>query len=161
MANPMLSIGDLARRTGLTVSAIRFYEARGLIQPERTSGNQRRFRRSDIRRLSFILIVQKLGFSLTEIEAALACLPQDRAPSRAEWAVLAEAIQQALSERAAVLQRTQALLDACIGCGCLSLDACGLYNPQDRAGDAGPGPQYVLGGGSPALAPSASDLGNE
>src|SRR3954470_21273690 len=117
----LLAIGELAARTGLSVSAIRFYEARGLVQAHRTSGNQRRFLRSDIRRLSFALIVQKLGFSLSEIETALAGLPQGRAPTKADWAAMAEAIRESLEDRIVMLERTRDLLDGCIGCGCLSL----------------------------------------
>ena len=144
-----LTIGDLARRTGLSVSAIRFYEQRGLLRGWRTSGNQRRFHRSDIRRLSFAVIVQKLGFSLTEIEAALSGLPQGRAPTKADWAAMAEAIRGSLDARILMLERTRDLLDGCIGCGCLSLERCSLYNPADRAGQAGPGPRYVIGEGPP------------
>ena len=144
-----LTIGDLARRTGLSVSAIRFYEQRGLLRGWRTSGNQRRFHRSDIRRLSFAVIVQKLGFTLAEIEAALAGLPQGRAPTRADWAAMAETIRVSLEARILMLERTRDLLDGCIGCGCLSLERCSLYNPADRAGQAGPGPRYVIGEGPP------------
>src|SRR5881394_3135073 len=106
-----LTIGDLARRTGLSVSAIRFYEQRGLLRGWRTSGNQRRFHRSDIRRLSFAVIVQKLGFTLAEIEAALAGLPQGRAPTRADWAAMAETIRESLEARILMLERTRDLLD--------------------------------------------------
>jgi MerR family redox-sensitive transcriptional activator SoxR len=144
-----LTIGDLARRTGLSVSAIRFYEQRGLLRGWRTSGNQRRFHRSDIRRLSFAVIVQKLGFTLAEIETALASLPQGRAPTKADWAAMAETIRESLEARILMLERTRDLLDGCIGCGCLSLERCSLYNPADRAGEAGPGPRYVIGEGPP------------
>ena len=146
-----LTIGELARRTGLSVSAIRFYEARGLVRALRTSGNQRRFHRSDIRRLSFALIVQKLGFSLGEIETALSALPQGRAPTKADWAAMAETIRESLEARILMLERTRDLLDGCIGCGCLSLANCSLYNPQDHAGEAGPGPRYVIGEGPPQI----------
>lgn len=145
MPGATLSIGELAQRTGLTVSAIRFYEARGLVQSMRSTGNQRRFSRSDVRRLSFILIVQKLGFTLSEIEQALSCLPEGAAPSRADWAAVARGIQSALDERILMMQRTQRLLATCIGCGCLSLDTCRLYNPDDQAGAKGPGPRFILG----------------
>jgi MerR family redox-sensitive transcriptional activator SoxR len=141
-----LTIGDLARRTGLSVSAIRFYESRGLVRAIRTGGNQRRFLRADIRRLSFALIAQQLGLTLGQIEAELATLPQGRAPSRADWARISERIRGVLDQKIAMLERTRDKLDGCIGCGCLSLDTCALYNPDDRAGRAGPGPRFVIGG---------------
>jgi MerR family redox-sensitive transcriptional activator SoxR len=141
-----LTIGDLARRTGLSVSAIRFYESRGLVRAIRTGGNQRRFLRADIRRLSFALIAQQLGLTLGQIEAQLATLPQGRAPSRADWARISERIRGVLDQKIAMLERTRDKLDGCIGCGCLSLDTCALYNPDDRAGRAGPGPRFVIGG---------------
>jgi MerR family redox-sensitive transcriptional activator SoxR len=144
-AAALLTIGDLARRTGLSVSAIRFYEARGLVSPIRTSGNQRRFLRSDIRRLSFALIAQRIGLSLGEIEAELRALPQGRAPTLKDWERLSVRMKARLDERIAILERTRDKLAGCIGCGCLSLDRCALYNSDDRAGRLGPGPRYVLG----------------
>ena len=143
--NDLLPIGELARRTGLAVSAIRFYEAKGLVQAMRTMGNQRRFLRSDIRRLSFILIAQKLGLGLVEIEAELARLPQGRTPTLGDWQRLSRSMRTQLDARIALLNRTRRKLDECIGCGCLSLQRCALYNRDDRAGAAGPGPRYVLG----------------
>jgi len=140
-----LSIGQLARRTGLSVSAIRYYEARGLVRPTRGSGNQRRFLRADIRRLSFALIAQQLGLSLAEIEAELSALPREQAPTLADWRAIGARMRGALAARIAMLQRTHELLDGCIGCGCLSLDRCALYNPNDRAAKAGPGPRFLLG----------------
>jgi MerR family redox-sensitive transcriptional activator SoxR len=140
-----MSIGELARRTGLSVSAIRFYEARGLVTATRGASNQRRFMRSDIRRLSFALIAQKLGLTLFEIESELSTLPRGQAPTPAEWRGIAERMRGALAAKIAMLQATQALLDGCIGCGCLSLDYCALYNPGDRAARAGPGPRFLLG----------------
>jgi MerR family redox-sensitive transcriptional activator SoxR len=142
---PFLTIGELAGRTGLSVSAIRFYEAHGLVSPVRTSGNQRRFPRSDIRRLSFALIAQQLGLSLTEIEAQLATLPQGRTPTREDWQEISERVKVVLDARIAILERTRELLGACIGCGCLSLDRCALYNPGDRASRAGAGPRFLMG----------------
>ncbi len=142
---PLLSIGELAHRTGLSVSAIRFYEQRGLVSPVRTKGNQRRFPRSDIRRLSFALIAQQLGLTLAEIEAELATLPQGRPPTREDWQAISERVRAALDARIAMLERTRELLGACIGCGCLSLDRCALYNPGDRAARAGAGPRFLLG----------------
>jgi MerR family transcriptional regulator, redox-sensitive transcriptional activator SoxR len=146
MAPPaLLSIGDLARRTGLSVSAIRFYEQRGLVRAIRTSGNQRRFARSDIRRLSFALIAQRLGLSLGQIEAELATLPAGRSPTREDWQAVSRRIRGVLDEKIALLEQTRDRLDGCIGCGCLSLDRCALYNPDDRAARAGPGPRFLLG----------------
>ncbi len=141
----LLSIGELARRTGLSVSAIRFYEARGLLTAIRTSGNQRRFPRADIRRLSFALIAQQLGLTLAEISAELATLPQGRAPTQADWQAISVHIRGALQRRIGMLERTRDRLDGCIGCGCLSLDRCALYNPGDRAASAGAGPRFLLG----------------
>lgn len=140
-----LSIGDLARRVGLSVSAIRFYESRGLVRAIRSGGNQRRFMRSDIRRLSFALIAQRLGLTLAEIEAELAMLPLDQAPSTQDWRGISERMRGALEAKIAMLERTRDLLDGCIGCGCLSLERCALYNPGDRAGRAGAGPRFLLG----------------
>ncbi len=141
----LLPIGELARRTGLAVSAIRFYEQRGLIAAWRTAGNQRRFLRADIRRLSFILIAQKLGLALTEIEAELATLPLGRTPTRSDWQRISKSMRAQIDAKIALLTLTRTKLDECIGCGCLSLQRCRLYNRDDRAGAAGPGPRYVLG----------------
>jgi MerR family redox-sensitive transcriptional activator SoxR len=141
----MLTIGELARRTGLSVSAIRFYEERGLVSAIRTSGNQRRFLRSDIRRLSFALIAQRLGLSLADIQAALATLPNGRAPTQEDWAQMSKGMRSRLDEQIAMLERMRERLDGCIGCGCLSLDRCAIYNPEDRAAGAGPGPRFLLG----------------
>ena len=141
----LLSIGDLARRTGMSVSAIRFYESRGLVSAIRTGGNQRRFPRSDIRRLSFALIAQQLGLTLTEIEAVLAGLPQGRTPTRQDWQAISAQLRGALDARIAMLIDTRDKLDGCIGCGCLSLDRCALYNPGDRAARAGSGPRFLMG----------------
>jgi MerR family redox-sensitive transcriptional activator SoxR len=141
----LLTIGELARRTGVSISAIRFYESKGLLDPIRSSGNQRRYLRSDIRRLSFALIAQKLGLSVREIEAELAQLPLARAPTQSDWQAVSERIRDRLDARIALLQRTRDRLDGCIGCGCLSLERCALYNPDDVAAAAGPGPRYLLG----------------
>jgi MerR family redox-sensitive transcriptional activator SoxR len=157
MTDPaLLSIGELARRTGLSVSAIRFYEARGLLGAERTAGNQRRFPRSDIRRLSFALIAQKLGLSLAEIAAELSTLPRGRPPTREDWRAISRRVRGAIEARIAMLERTRDLLDGCIGCGCLSLDRCALYNPGDQAGRAGPGPRFLMGDPAPPRPPSPS-----
>ncbi len=142
--NINLAIGDLAKRTGMSVSAIRFYEEKGLIQPFRTAGRQRRYMRSDIRRLSFILIAQKLGLSLQDIGSELSKLPHSRAPTQQDWQNISHGIKQKLNQQIAQLQRTRDRLDGCIGCGCLSLKKCQLYNPEDRVGLHGPGPQLIL-----------------
>ena len=144
-ASALLTIGELASRTGLSVSAIRFYEARGLVSAIRTSGNQRRFLRSDIRRLSFALIAQQLGLTLGEIEAELATLPHGRAPTQADWTAISERMRASLDAKIATLTRTRDMLDGCIGCGCLSLERCALYNPEDRAARGGAGPRFLLG----------------
>ncbi len=141
----LLTIGQLSRRTGMSVSAIRFYEAKGLVRATRTNGNQRRFMRSDIRRLSFALIAQQLGLSLTEIEAELVTLPPSRAPTRQDWQKISRRIQGAIQAKIEILENTRDRLDGCIGCGCLSLSRCALYNPGDRASVAGAGPRFLLG----------------
>lgn len=140
----MLPIGMLARRTGVAVSAIRFYEDKGLIRSHRTSGNQRRFLRSDIRRISFILIAQKLGLALAEIEEQLATLPHGRAPSLRDWQRISLAMRSEIDAKIQMLSRTRNQLDQCIGCGCLSLAKCQLYNRDDRLAAGGPGPRKVL-----------------
>ena len=142
--NDLIPIGTLAKRTGLAVSAIRFYESKGLLTSLRTAGNQRRFLRSDIRRLSFVLIAQRLGLGLTEIEQALATLPQGRTPTLTDWQRISRSLRGELDAKMNLLSRTRAKLDECIGCGCLSLDRCRLYNKDDRAGGAGSGPRFVL-----------------
>ena len=142
--NDLITIGDLASRTGLSVSAIRFYEARGLVEPIRTRGNQRRFLRSDIRRLSFAMIAQKCGLTIDEIAAELAKLPMGRTPTLADWQRISQTFVQDIERRIALLQRTRDKLTECIGCGCLSLERCGLVNRGDSASLEGPGPRYVL-----------------
>jgi MerR family redox-sensitive transcriptional activator SoxR len=141
----LLTIGEMARRTGLSVSAIRFYEEKGLVSAIRSGGNQRRFLRSDIRRLSFALIGQRLGLTLAEIQAELATLPQGRAPTQRDWQAISERIRDRLEARIAMLERTRDLLEGCIGCGCLSLERCALYNPGDRAAVLGAGPRFLMG----------------
>ena len=142
-ANDLLPIGELARRTGLSVSAIRFYEERGLVEALRTSGNQRRFLRGDIRRLSFILIAQRLGLSLAEIEEALAGLPQGRTPNAADWKRISGSIRKRIEDQIASLEKMRDSLDGCIGCGCLSLKKCALYNADDQWGESGTGPRVL------------------
>ena len=139
-----ITIGALARRTGVAVSAIRFYEEKGLLTSQRTGGNQRRFLRSDIRRVSFILIAQRLGLALNEIEAQLAELPQGRTPTLRDWQRISRNMRWQIDQRIQLLTRSRNQLDQCIGCGCLSLAKCQLYNKEDRQGSAGPGPRAVL-----------------
>ena len=144
-SSDLLPIGDLARRTGLSVSAIRFYEEKGLVEPIRTAGNQRRFLRSDIRRLSFILIAQQLGLALSEIEAELAKLPHGRTPTASDWNAISQSIRGQLDAKITQLERTRDRLDGCIGCGCLSLSRCQLFNKDDHLSEQGPGPRQVFG----------------
>ncbi|MCJ2187770.1 redox-sensitive transcriptional activator SoxR [Novosphingobium beihaiensis] len=140
----LISIGYLSRRTGVAVSAIRFYEEKGLLTALRTSGNQRRFLRSDIRRVSFILIAQKLGLALADIERELSTLPQGRTPTQADWERISLSMRESIDGQIALLQRTRRKLEECIGCGCLSLARCQLYNAGDAAGTEGTGPRFVL-----------------
>ncbi|MDE0048804.1 MAG: redox-sensitive transcriptional activator SoxR [Rhodospirillales bacterium] len=140
-----LSIGDVARRTGLATSALRFYEEKALIESIRTPGNQRCYTRDVIRRVSFIRAAQRVGLSLEEIRAVLDDLPAGRTPTREDWDRLARRWTPWLDERIAALERLRDKLSSCIGCGCLSLDTCALYNPDDAAGRLGPGPRYLLG----------------
>jgi len=139
-----ISIGQLASRTGVAVSAIRFYEEKRLLQPLRTSGNQRKFMRSDIRRVSFILIAQKLGLALGEIEEQLSNLPEGRNPTQYDWQKISRRMRAQIDEKIVLLTRTRSQLDQCIGCGCLSLQKCQLYNKDDKLGLKGPGPRAVL-----------------
>ncbi len=143
--NEFLAIGQVAKRTGLSVSAVRFYESAGLVFPDRNPGGQRRFRRSDIRRLSFVLIAQQLGFSIEQIREQLNNLPQGRTPTQKDWARMSRGFRDHIDHRIEVLNRMRSRLDGCIGCGCLSLQNCALYNPLDRAHRKGPGPRYLLG----------------
>jgi MerR family redox-sensitive transcriptional activator SoxR len=141
----MLAIGAVAQRTGVAISAIRFYEGKGLISSERTSSGHRRFRKSVIRRLSFILISQRFGYSLDEIKAQLARLPNGRTPTERDWNGLANRFATDIDERIAGLQLLRRKLDECIGCGCLSLEKCRIWNPDDAASELGDGPRFLLG----------------
>ena len=143
--NELLPIGAVAERTGLATSAIRFYEEQGLVHAERNAAGHRRFRRSAIRRLSFILIAQKLGYRLDEIRAQLEWLPADAAPTDSQWEELARRFRTELDERITGLQLLRDKLEGCIGCGCLSLDRCQLYNAEDRVAVNGTGPRFLLG----------------
>ena len=139
-----LSIGDVALRTGLSVSAIRFYEERGLVKADRNSGGQRRFERSDIRRLSFVQIAQQLGFSIEQIGNVLKDLPEGRTPTKRDWTRFSRKFRSDLDRRIEMLERLRDRLDGCIGCGCLSLECCALYNPADKASLKGAGARFVL-----------------
>ncbi len=139
-----IGIGQVARRTGLAHSAIRYYEEEGLVAPERTASGQRRFLRSDIRRLSFVMIAQKLGFPLARIRLWLHDLPDKRTPTAGDWAKISTGIRDELDARISELERLRDRLDGCIGCGCLSLENCALYNPDDIAGREGKGPRFVM-----------------
>lgn len=138
-----LTIGQVAERTGLATSAIRYYENEGLVFPFRNSSGQRRFAGADIRRLSFVMLSQKLGFSIGEIRNAMSSLPRERAPSRKDWTRISEGFGKVLDERIAKMQSLRNKLDDCIGCGCLSLETCALYNPDDEVAKNGPGPGLV------------------
>jgi MerR family redox-sensitive transcriptional activator SoxR len=145
-----LTIAELSARSGAAPSALRYYEDLGLIRAGRTAGNQRRYPRYVLRRVAFIRAGRQLGLSLREIKAALDILPGDKAPTRAQWSRAARAWQARIDERVAELQRLSATLGSCIGCGCLSLRTCALYNPQDAAADLGPGARWLLGDEPPA-----------
>jgi MerR family redox-sensitive transcriptional activator SoxR len=145
MTTDMLTIGEVAERTGVATSALRFYETKGLLRSERTTGNQRRYPRSTIRIVSVIRAAQSVGLTLDEIREALSSLPGGRAPTRADWERLSRGWRDRLDGQIQRLEALRADLSDCIGCGCLSLKACALYNPQDSASQAGAGPRYLLG----------------
>jgi MerR family redox-sensitive transcriptional activator SoxR len=145
MASRGLSIGALADRTGLAVSAIRYYETQGLLTPWRNAGGQRRFERADIRRLSFVMIAQQFGFTLPEIRELLSELPGKRTPTPQDWAEISATFRVRLNARIETLQQLRDNLDGCIGCGCLSLPKCKLYNPDDKAAQKGTGPRFLMG----------------
>jgi MerR family redox-sensitive transcriptional activator SoxR len=136
----LLTIGEVARRSGVAASALRYYEDRGLIASERTGAAHRRYPRAVIRRVAFIVFAQRVGLTLEEIGDELAKLPTDRVPARRDWARLSGTWQARIDERIEELQRLREGLTECIGCGCLSLDRCRLANPGDRAARRGPGP---------------------
>ena len=138
-----LTVGEVARRSGVAVSALHFYEAKGLIRSIRSAGQQRRYGRDVLRRVAVIKVAQRIGISLASISAALAALPEGRTPTVADWARLSSLWRNELDERIAQLTRLRNQLDDCIGCGCLSLDACRLRNPLDELSDQGSGPQLL------------------
>ncbi len=139
----LLTIGEISARAGIAHSAIRFYESQGLISSERTAGNQRRFRRSTLRRIAFIRSAQRVGLSLDEIAAALTALPQGRTPDRSDWTRLSSTWRPRIDARIDQLLKLRDSLDTCIGCGCLSLTHCALQNPDDTACLTGAGARYL------------------
>lgn len=139
-----MTIGEIARRSGVAASALRFYEDRGLILSERSGSGHRRFPRSVLRRIAFIVFAQRIGLSLDEIGAELAKLPDDRTPTRADWERLSGTWLDRIDRRIDELHRLREGLTSCIGCGCLSFDKCHLSNPDDTAARNGPGPRYWL-----------------
>lgn len=141
--NTQLGVGELAERAGVAVSALHYYESRGLIRSQRSAGNQRRYARAELRRVAFIRAAQQLGIGLAEIGEALAALPEGRTPTKADWARLSGRWRDRLDARIAALQALRDKLDGCIGCGCLSLRACALYNPQDSCARKGSGAQRL------------------
>ncbi|MGW8392667.1 redox-sensitive transcriptional activator SoxR [Pseudoduganella sp. HUAS MS19] len=139
-----LSVGEVARRSGVAVSTLHFYETKGLISSCRTEGNQRRYSRDVLRRVAFIRVAQRVGISLADIRSALATLPVSAAPGRADWERLSASWRSELDERIAQLRKLRDTLDDCIGCGCLSLDRCQLRNPSDKLSEHGAGPHRLL-----------------
>jgi MerR family redox-sensitive transcriptional activator SoxR len=140
----LLTIGDMAARSGVAQSALRFYEREGLIRSTRTTGNQRRYERHELRRIAFIRIAQQVGVSLEEIRTALAALPENRTPTKADWARLSARWRRKLEERITIMERLRDQLSGCIGCGCLSLQRCNLINPKDQLAVRGAGPQMII-----------------
>jgi MerR family redox-sensitive transcriptional activator SoxR len=139
----LLTIGQLADRSGVTPSALRFYESQNLIRSTRTTGNQRRYERSTLRRIAFIRSAQRVGLSLEEITEALSTLPGGRAPTKSDWTRLSRAWRPRINEQIERLERLRDRLDSCIGCGCLSLQRCSLQNPDDMVSVRGPGAAYL------------------
>ncbi len=140
-----LSIGEAAKRSGVAASTLRFYESRGLIESRRVSGNHRRYHRAMLRRIAIIRVAQRLGLSLDEIGQALASLPHGRTPNKSDWSRLSSSWGKALDRRINDLQNLRDRLNGCIGCGCLSMQNCALYNADDHASELGDGPRYLLG----------------
>jgi MerR family redox-sensitive transcriptional activator SoxR len=143
-----LSIGEVAARSGIATSALRFYESQGLVHAVRNEGGQRRYERDVLRRVAFIRVAQRVGLALEEIRSALTTLPDERTPTAKDWARLSRTWRPRLDEQIAVLTSLRDQLSSCIGCGCLSLRACALYNPDDAASALGTGPRYLLGDSS-------------
>ncbi len=146
-----LTIGELAKRAGVATSALRFYEAEGLLRSERTSGNQRRYHPAELRRVSVIKAAQAVGLTLDEVRRALEKIGERRVPTTADWTRMSETWRADLDARIESLQRLREDLDGCIGCGCLSLKSCALFNPDDTAGRRGAGPRYLMGDPKPSV----------
>lgn len=145
MDDDWLTIGQVASRAGLAPSALRFYEAEGLIRARRSGGGQRRFHRDVLRRIAFVRVAQRVGLTIGEVRDALATLPAERTPTKEDWARLSRGWKPRLDEQIATLERLRDRLTSCIGCGCLSFKACALYNPSDAAARLGAGARYLLG----------------
>ncbi len=145
MPGQWIAIGELAKRAGVNASTLRFYEDAGLLTATRTAAGRRQFPREALRRLGFIRVAQTVGLNLEQIKAALATLPQQRTPTKQDWQKLSRSWRPLLQQRIDTLTALRDQLASCIGCGCLSLKSCALYNPGDRAGGAGTGPRYLLG----------------
>jgi MerR family redox-sensitive transcriptional activator SoxR len=139
-----LTVGQLAARSGVAISALHFYERQGLISSRRTSGNQRRYRRDTLRRVALIRVAQRVGIPLADVRAALAQLPEGRTPTRSDWACLSRRWREELDQRIHHLEQLRDDFTDCIGCGCLSIDRCALANPNDRLGERGAGPRRLL-----------------
>lgn len=144
-----LTIGQLAERSGVATSALRYYESRGLITSERTTGNQRRYHSATLRRVAFIRSAQRVGLTLEEVEEALSGLPEGRTPTKADWARLSRTWRPRIDEQIERLERLRDKLDGCIGCGCLSLRTCALNNPDDEVAPRGPGAVFLEAGSPP------------
>jgi MerR family redox-sensitive transcriptional activator SoxR len=140
---PLITIGQLAERSGVATSALRFYEAQGLIRSERTAGNQRRFPRAELRRVAFVRAAQQVGLSLEEIQSALGTLPQERTPTKADWERLSAGWRPRIDAQIRALEELRDKLTSCIGCGCLSLRKCALSNPKDVVAAQGSGARYL------------------
>ncbi|KNB53687.1 redox-sensitive transcriptional activator SoxR [Streptomyces caatingaensis] len=149
----LMTIGELAARSGLAASALRYYEELGLIRSERTPGGRRRYPRATLRRVAFVRAAQAVGLSLEEARGAMGRLPEDRAPTAAQWNVVARTWTRRIDERIEELERLKRRLTSCIGCGCLSLRKCAIYNPDDAAADRGAGARYLLGDEPPIPGP--------
>lgn len=154
-----LTVGEVAARAGIATSAVRYYESLGLIGSQRTTGNQRRYERSVLRRIAFIRVAQQVGISLTRIQDALAGLPDGRTPTRQDWERLSQGWRGELDERIALLERLRDGLSSCIGCGCLSLDRCALYNPKDVLGETGSGARILVDQASAPDEPEGTSSG--
>ena len=161
MTDNWIAIGELAKRSGVAASALRFYEDAGLLRSSRTAAGRRQFPREALRRLGFIRVAQTVGLNLDEIRAALATLPQQRTPNKQDWASLSRHWRPMLQQRIDTLTALRDQLTSCIGCGCLSLRSCALYNPSDRARQLGSGPRFLLGDRAAMLVDSTASDAND